>query len=159
MPLEEKVAKTLIQKKKTLAVAESCSGGLLSHRLTNIPGSSKFLRFTLVAYSYEAKSKLLKVPPELLKKYGAVSRQIASVMAVNARRLLKTDFSVAITGIAGPTGATKFKPVGLTYLSVCSRRGPKTMEFIFKGSRVAIKREATSQALRMLLNEIQSDAK
>ena len=154
MTLEEKVAQALKSRRKTLAVAESCSGGLLSHRLTNIPGSSKFLKFTLVAYSYEAKTKLLKVPAAILKKFGAVSRQVASVMAGNARKIFDTDFSVAITGIAGPTGATRYKPVGLVYISVSSRNKTQTHEFIFKGNRLAIKQAAVTKALRLLLNAL-----
>ncbi len=154
MNLEQKVAKALMHHHKDLAVAESCSGGLLSHRLTNIPGSSKFLKFTLVAYSYAAKTKLLKVPPTILKKFGAVSRQVASVMALNAQKIFNTDFSVAITGIAGPTGATKFKPIGLTYISVATKNDVWTFEFIFKGTRLQIKNAAATQALRLLYREI-----
>src|SRR3989338_2686284 len=99
MHLEQKIAETLIRRGKTLSIAESCTGGLLTHRLTNISGSSKFLMATMVSYSNEAKIKLLKVPALLLKKHGAVSAAVVKHMAQEMRRLLDTDFALSITGI------------------------------------------------------------
>ncbi|MDP2653957.1 MAG: CinA family protein [Candidatus Omnitrophota bacterium] len=151
MTLEQKVANRMEQHGKSLAVAESCSGGLLSHRLTNIPGSSQFLKFSLVAYAYEAKTRLLHVPPALLKRYGAVSEPVVRAMADNARKLLGTDFSIGITGIAGPGGATATKPVGLVYIAVSSRSRTVCRRCLFRGSRLQIKKQSTDQALRMLL--------
>jgi PncC family amidohydrolase len=150
MRIEEKVAQSLITTKKTLAIAESCTGGLLANRLTNIPGSSNFLKFALIAYSNDAKIKLLKVPQEIIRKYGAVSTQVAVSMAQKARKSLKTDFGIGITGIAGPTGGTKAKPVGLTFIAVCTEAETLCLECHFQGSRKTIKTQAATQALRLL---------
>ncbi len=151
MKIEEKVAQRLVKLKKTLATAESCSGGLLSHRLTNVSGSSQFFKGGIVAYSNEIKIKLLKVPSSLIKKHGAVSRQTASAMAQGARLNFKTDFGISITGIAGPTGGTKAKPVGLTYIAVSSNVKLEYIECHFKGSRLQIKKSAATMALQLFL--------
>lgn len=150
MRIEEKVAEFLIRAKKTLAIAESCTGGLLANRLTNIPGSSHFLKCALVAYSNEAKIKLLKVPEAVLRKYGAVSAQVAISMAQGTRKLLKTDFGVGITGIAGPSGGTKAKPVGLTFIAVATNTETLCLECHFQGTRKSIKKQTTTQALQLL---------
>ncbi len=151
MKIEEKTAIRLIKLRKTLAIAESCSGGLLTNRLTNVSGSSQFLKVGIIAYSNEAKSKLLKVPPFLINKYGAVSPETASAMAQGVRLSLQTDFGVSITGIAGPTGGTKTKPVGLTYIAVSSKEKVDCLEWHFKGSRLQVKKSATTKALQLLL--------
>ncbi|MCK5014468.1 MAG: CinA family protein [Candidatus Omnitrophica bacterium] len=150
MRIEEKVAQSLINMKKTLAIAESCTGGLLANRLTNIPGSSNFLKFALIAYSNEAKIKLLKVPQEAIRKYGAVSTQVAVSMAQKARKSLKTNFGIGITGIAGPTGGTKAKPIGLTFIAVCTEVETLCLKCHFQGSRKTVKTQAATQALRLL---------
>lgn len=152
MTLEQKVARLLIKQGKTLAIGESCSGGLLSHRLTNVPGSSRFLKAALVTYSNEAKSKLLKVPQALLKKHGAVSEQTALMMAKGARTLMKSDFGLSITGIAGPDGGSKTKPVGLTFIALSTPHESLCLKCTFKGSRHQIKSKSTTQALKLLLN-------
>ena len=151
MQSELKVAQALTTQNKTLALAESCTGGLLSHRLTNIPGSSNFLKFALVAYSNETKEKLLKISPAILKKHGAVSQPVAMAMAKGVRNLQKTDFGVSITGIAGPTGATKQKPIGLVYIAINTNKETLCLEYHFKGSRTSIKSQAVTQALHLLL--------
>jgi len=148
--LEKQVAQSLIHQKKTLAIAESCSGGLLSHRLTNISGSSSFLMASLVTYSYESKTKLLKVPATLLKKHGAVSSKVASLMAQNVRKLFKTDFGIGITGIAGPTGGTKTKPVGLVFIALSTKSATKCLKCHFRGTRMQVKTQTTTQALKLL---------
>ena len=150
MRIEEKVAESLINTKKTLAIAESCTGGLLTNRLTNIPGSSNFLKFALIAYSNEAKIKLLKVPQAAIRKYGAVSTQVAVSMAQEARKSLKTDFGIGITGIAGPTGGTKAKPIGLTFIAINTEIETLCLKCLFRGSRKNIKTQAATQALRLL---------
>ena len=150
MRIEEKVAESLINAKKTLAIAESCTGGLLVNRLTNIPGSSNFLKFALIAYSNEAKIKLLKVPQAAIRKYGAVSTQIAISMAQGARKSLTTDFGIGITGIAGPAGGTKAKPIGLTFIAICTETETLCLECQFRGSRKTIKTQAATQVLRLL---------
>ena len=150
MLLELKVAKALIKARKTIAIAESCSGGLLSHRLTNIPGSSKFLQLSLVNYSNESKTKLLHVPLATIKIFGAVSTQVALIMAKNVRKILNTDYGVALTGIAGPTGGSKRKPVGLTYIAISSKSESLCLQYMFQGDRLSVKKQATTHALKML---------
>ena len=150
MRLEQKIAETLIRQKKTLSIAESCTGGLLTHRLTNISGSSKFLIATVVSYSNDAKIKLLKIPASLLEKHGAVSAPVVKHMAQGMRRLLNTDLAVSITGIAGPTGGTAAKPVGLVFIAACSRRKIVVQKNIFKGTRLQVKSQSVKQALILL---------
>ncbi len=151
MYLEETIARLLTRRRKSLSLAESCSGGLLSDRLTNIPGSSKFFKGAVIAYSNSVKTSLLKVPPLLIKKHGAVSLPVAEHMAQSVRKLFKTDFGVSITGIAGPTGGTKTKPIGLTFVCVADKKKTLCRKFLFKGSRTSIKTQATTQALKILL--------
>jgi PncC family amidohydrolase len=154
MQLEKKIAKKLIAGQKTLSVAESCTGGLLTHRLTNISGSSAFLIATVVSYSNRAKIKLLKVPLSVIVAKGAVSAQVAELMACNTKKLFNTDFGVAITGIAGPTGGTAQKPVGLVFIAVAGHKKLITERNIFKGSRLQIKAQAAQRALELLLKMI-----
>lgn len=156
MKIEEKTAILLMKLKKTLAIAESCSGGLLTHRLTNISGSSQFLKVGIIAYSNEAKIKLLKVPSSLIQKYGAVSPETACAMAQGVRLGFKTDFGVSITGIAGPTGGTKTKPVGLTYIAASSKEKVECLEWHFKGTRLQVKESAATKAIDLLLKFITS---
>lgn len=151
MSIEKKIAQILIKKKLTLAIAESCTGGLLTHRLTNIPGSSHFLQLSIIAYSNPSKIKLLKVPSQMIEKHGAVSESVAIAMAKNIRKMQKTDFGISITGIAGPTGGNFKKPVGLTYISLGTKSKTICQRFIFKGSRARIKSQAATKALELFL--------
>ena len=114
--LEAKIGELLVSRGWTLAVAESCTGGLVSHRLTNVPGSSRYFLGGVVSYANEAKVRLLGVRPETLEAHGAVSAQTAREMAQRARRLFQADVAVAVTGIAGPGGGTVEKPVGLVFV-------------------------------------------
>jgi nicotinamide-nucleotide amidase len=114
--IEQAVADLLFKKKLTIAVAESCTGGLISHKLTQIPGSSEYFNSGVVAYSNEAKMEILKVPRQTLGKYGAVSRETAQIMAVDIRKIRGTEIGLSATGIAGPGGGTPEKPVGLVYI-------------------------------------------
>ncbi len=152
--LESNVVNHLIAKKKTLAVAESCTGGLLTHRITNVSGSSKALTRGLVTYSYESKTALLGVPADLLKKKGAVSREAASMMARRVRQTANTTFGIGITGIAGPTGGTKKKPAGLVYVALATPKKTYCSELFLKGSREEIKWQATQKALNGLRLEL-----
>lgn len=152
--LESNVVNRLIAKKKTLAVAESCTGGLLTHRITNVSGSSKALTRGLVTYSYESKTTLFGVPADLLKKKGAVSREVASVMAQRVRQTANTTFGIGITGIAGPTGGTKKKPVGLIYVALATPKKTYCSELFLKGSREEIKWQAAQNALNGLRLEL-----
>src|SRR3989338_6236467 len=150
MAIEHKVARKLIRLKKTIAIAESCTGGLLTHRLTNISGSSQFLKFGLIAYSNEAKIKFLNVPAAHLKKFGAVSAQTAAAMARGARQCFGSYFGIGITGIAGPTGGSKKNPVGLVFMAVADQTKIIGHGYHFKGPRLQIKSKAATQALNLL---------
>lgn len=152
--LEGAVAGLLIKKKKTIAVAESCTGGLVSNRLTNVSGSSKYFIMGLIAYSNEVKKNILCVDPEIFKIYGAVSKQAASQMAVGIKLLAGTDIGVGITGIAGPGGGTKTKPVGLVYIALAIGNKLIMRELKFRGSREEIKFQASQVALDMLRRNI-----
>ncbi len=151
MLIEKKIARLLIAQKKTLSVAESCSGGLLCHRLTNIPGSSNFLKLGLVVYSNDAKIKFLKISIQTLKKHGAVSQTVARQMAGNVRKIFKTDFGIAITGIAGPGGGSPAKPVGLTFIALSTNKKIVCRKFVFQGNRLSIKSQTVTQSFKMLL--------
>jgi PncC family amidohydrolase len=150
MRLEEKVLKKFTQKGLTLALAESCTGGLIGDRLTNVPGSSDYFYLGITAYHNTAKTKILGVSPALIKKYGAVSAPVARAMAEGARKILKTDLALSVTGIAGPAGATKTKPVGLVFIALSSRSRTIAKQFLFKGNRLAIKKQTAQTALKML---------
>ena len=150
MRLEQKVLKKFIQRAKTLAIAESCTGGLIGDRLTNMAGASAFFLLGIIAYDNAAKTKILGVPSVLFKKYGAVSKPVASAMAQGVRKILKTDYGLGLTGIAGPGGATRTKPVGLVFIAVSTKQKTIVKKFLFKGTRLAIKKEAAQAALKML---------
>ncbi len=151
MRLDKKVALTLTQQKKTLATAESCTGGLLAHTLTNLPGASQFFYLGLVAYDNSAKTSLLGISPSIIKKHGAVSQTVAKAMAVNVRKILKTDYGISITGIAGPSGGSAAKPVGLVFIAVSTTKKTFVTSFHFKGTRLTIKTQAVNAALKLLL--------
>ena len=150
MPLKEKIVKTLIRQKQTLATAESCTGGLLAHTLTNVPGASACFMLGVVAYDNAAKTKILKIPASTLKQCGAISAQVAKHMAVNVCKILNTDFGIGITGISGPGGGTKTKPVGLTYIAASYHGKTIVRQCRFKGTRQHNKNQAMRAALRIL---------
>ncbi len=154
--LSEVVGEKLAQQKKTLAAAESCTGGTLAKLLTDTHGASRYFTCGWVSYSNAAKTVELGVPADLIEKYGAVSEQVAQAMAQCARKKAATDFAIAITGIAGPTGANKQKPVGLVYISVDSDTGCDTQRYIFSGGRDSIRFRAAQTALNMLRLSLKS---
>ena len=151
MSIEQKIKQWLVRKGKSLAVAESCSGGLLAHRITNVPGSSDFFKLGLITYCNEAKIKFLKISPKILRSQGAVSTPVAKKMAESVRRIARTDYGIGITGIAGPAGGSDAKPVGLTFIAVSTPSSTTVKEFNFKGNRLSIKTQASTQALKMLM--------
>ncbi len=144
------VGEKLARLKKTLAVAESCTGGLISRMLTDIPGASEYFKSGWITYSNEAKTAELGVPAELIEKYGAVSEQTARAMAWGARKKAGTNYAIGITGIAGPGGATEQKPVGLVYISVDSENGCDIERCLFSGNRQYIRLRAAQTAVNML---------
>ncbi len=148
--LEKSVADLLVANKLTLACAESCTGGMLSARLVNVPGISEVYKSGVITYSNKAKRRFLGVKKGTLQKHGAVSRQTAEEMAKGACLMLKADVSAAVTGIAGPDGGTAEKPVGLVYIA-CSVKGKTTVkEFRFSGNREKIRESAVSAALTLM---------
>lgn len=134
----------------TLSVAESCTGGLLSHRLTNVAGSSDYFAGGVMAYSYQAKERLLGVPHQMLETYGAVSEQTVMEMARGVRRVLQTGVSLAITGIAGPGGGMPDKPVGLVYIALSAEDDEECRRFVWDGDREQNKARSAQAALEML---------
>jgi nicotinamide-nucleotide amidase len=155
MRLEEKVFKKFTQHRQTLAIAESCTGGLIGDRLTNVAGASAFFLLGIIAYDNAAKTKILGVPAAFLKKHGAVSSSVAKAMAQGVRKLLKTDYGLAVTGIAGPSGGSKAKPVGLVFIAVTTRQKTIVKKLLFKGTRLDIKSQACQTALKMLAKRTQ----
>jgi nicotinamide-nucleotide amidase len=150
----KKIANLLKQKHLTVATAESCTGGLISHSLTNISGSSVYFDRGIVSYSNNAKMELLGVYKEILEKYGAVSEQIAKVMAEGVRTKSNVDIGISTTGIAGPTGGTKEKPVGLVYIAVSTTKNVVVKKFQFTGDRLQNKENTCNAALQMLLDTL-----
>ena len=154
MESEFSVGSILIKKRKTLAVAESCTGGLVSSRLTDVSGSSKYFILGVTAYSNAVKVNMLGVHEELLKKRGAVSREVALEMARGVKLLADVDIGMGITGIAGPTGGTRSKPAGLVYVALVTDKKRIVKRFIFKGSRREIKFQASQAALDMIRKNV-----
>jgi len=148
--LEEAVGKLLSDKGKTIAVAESCTGGLIGAKFTNTSGSSKYFERGVVTYSNQAKIELLGIPKEIIDKYGAVSEQTAILMAEGVRKLAKTDYGLSSTGIAGPTGGTPEKPVGLVYIGFACENDSFAQKFRFGGDRITNRERAAQAALNIV---------
>ncbi len=148
--LEEVVGRKLTAARKTVAVAESCTGGLISGRLTDLPGSSVYFKGAVIAYSNEMKISILGVRPSTIRKFGAVSRQTAGEMASGVMRLAGTSYGLSVTGIAGPSGSTKNKPIGLVYVSLAGPGRSVCKEFRFRGNRSAIRSKASQAALDLI---------
>jgi len=146
----EKVVNILIEKNLKIATAESCTGGFIAHTFTNISGSSDYFERGFVTYSNDAKMDLLGVSLELLKEHGAVSKSVAEAMAVGARKNSKADVGISTTGIAGPTGGTAEKPVGLVYIAVSNAEKTIVKKFNFKGNRLENKYSSCNAAIEML---------
>jgi PncC family amidohydrolase len=148
--LEVVVGRLLKQRGLTLAVAESCTGGLISHRITDVPGSSAYYQGSITAYSYAVKEFLLHVHHRTLYGYGAVSEQVAQEMARNVRRVFRTDIGLAVTGIAGPGGETPKKPVGLVYIALSAPDGEWVDRRLWSGNRWENKGRSAEAALDLL---------
>jgi PncC family amidohydrolase len=156
--LENQLGAALRERGLTVCTAESCTGGLIAHRLTNIAGSSEYVVGGVVAYSNYTKSHLLRVREHTLIDYGAVSVQVAVEMATGARQLFGTDYSVSVTGIAGPGGGTAEKPVGLTFIGLAGPDDLLTVErYVWDGDREANKVYSANAALELLLKYVTSD--
>ena len=144
--------KKLIKKKLTISLAESCTGGLLAHNLTKLSNSSKYFQMGLTTYSNQAKIKILKINKNIIKKYGAVSYQCCSAMVKNLSKISKANINVSITGIAGPKGGTKEKPVGLVYIGIKKGNKIQVNKCLFKAkNRSSIQKATVRKALNLIL--------
>jgi nicotinamide-nucleotide amidase len=138
----------------TVATAESCTGGLLAHLLTNISGSSEHFERGVITYSNKSKMELLGIPQETIKEYGAVSKQTAKAMAIEIKEQANVDIGISTTGIAGPTGGTKEKPVGLVYIGIATSKKTEVKRFLFSKDRLQNKEKTCYKALEFLLETI-----
>ena len=153
--LGKNIVKKLIKNKLKISIAESCTGGLLSSAITSVNGSSKVFNLGLVTYSNQSKINLLKVPKNIIKKYGTVSEQVCLAMVKNISKIDKADMSVSITGIAGPSGGTKKKPVGLVYIGVMKTNKIKINKYLFKNrGRTFIQRSAVNKCIGLILGSL-----
>ena len=153
--LPKKIVKLLSKKNLKISFAESCTGGLLSSAITSVSGSSKIFSFCLVTYSNQSKISILKIPKKILRKYGAVSYESCLFMTKNLSKIIKTGVSVSITGIAGPKGGSRKKPVGLVYIGI--KKGNKTLvkKHLFKNKgRLYIQKTAVNKSLEIILSFI-----
>tara|TARA_B000000557_G_C20406056_1_gene288488 strand:+ start:41 stop:508 length:468 start_codon:yes stop_codon:yes gene_type:complete len=149
----ENLLKILIKKKYKISVAESCTGGLISSSITSISGASKVFNLGLITYSNQAKTKILKVNNNVIRKYGAVSHECCSAMVKNLSRISKANINISITGIAGPQGGTKKKPVGLVYIGVKKGNKIQVNKYLFKSKkRSSIRRASVEKALLLVLS-------
>ena len=151
----KKIVRLLKKKKIKISFAESCTGGLLSSAMTSVSGSSKVFNLGLIVYSNESKIKVLKISKKLIRKYGAVSEQVCKAMAKNVSKIGKTNMSISITGIAGPSGGTKQKPVGLIYVGIKRANKVKVNRYLFKNKdRLYIQKTAVNKSLDLILSFI-----
>ena len=150
--LSKKITNKLIRKKLTISVAESCTGGMLSSAITSVSGSSNIFNLGLVTYSNQSKINILKVPKNIIKKYGAVSEQNCFAMVKGLSKISKTNICVSITGIAGPSGSTKQKPVGLVYVGIKRGHKIKVKRYLFENKgRSYIQKAAVAESLKLIL--------
>jgi nicotinamide-nucleotide amidase len=150
MKLEKTIGDHLRSKGWTLSIAESCTGGLVCDRITNVSGSSDYFMGGMVTYSNESKAEHLGVPLSIIKRYGAVSPQVATKMARGVRKAFHTTFGLSTTGVAGPTGGTKRSPVGRVFISIASGKKTRVNKLDLRGGRIQIKREAAERSLEFL---------
>ena len=157
--IEEKIGHELRERGWRLAVAESCTGGLIGHRITNISGSSTYYLGSITAYAYRAKVRLLGVSWDTLEKFGAVSEETIGEMALGVRRALASDVGLAVSGIAGPTGGTPEKPVGYTWIGLSTVEGILTLQHNAGGDRIENKQEVAQVALEFLYKYLETNGK
>ena len=151
--LAQKLVKKLIKKKLKISFAESCTGGLLSSTITSVSGSSRVFNLGLITYSNKVKIDILKVPKKIINKYGAVSNECCLSMVKNLSKISKANISVSITGIAGPKGGTKLKPVGLVYIGIKKENKISVQKNLFRGkNRISIQKATTLKVLKTVLN-------
>ena len=152
----KKIIHYLKKKKFKISFVESCTGGLLSSAITAVDGSSKVFDLGLVAYSNQSKINILKIPKSIIRKYGTVSEQVCLAMTKNLSKISKTDISVSVTGIAGPKGGTKEKPVGLVYVGIKKGNKIEIKKYLFKNKgREYIQKATVKKSLRLILNTLE----
>ena len=156
MKLEKKAGRLLLKKNRTVACAESLTGGLVSCRLTSVPGSSAYVHGGVVSYTPEIKQEVLGVPQDILRQYGAVSAETAKAMAENVRQLMQTDYGISMTGNAGPA-ASEGKSVGLVYTALADSKGVFVQEHRFTGSRSGVREQAADAVLALLVAALKQD--
>ena len=153
--LAKKIVNKLIKKKLTISAVESCTGGLFSSAITSVSGASKVFGLSLITYSNESKIKVLNIPKKIIKKYGAVSEKVCLLMVKNLNKISKTNISVAITGIAGPQGGSKKKPVGLVYVGIKKKNKIIIKKYLFKNKgRSYIQKSSVIESLELIVNLI-----
>jgi len=148
-----KIIKLLKNKKIKISIAESCTGGMVSSSITSVSGSSKVFTLGMVTYSNESKIKVLKIPKKIIRKYGAVSEQVCKAMVINVSRMGKTNMSLSVTGIAGPKGGTRKKPVGLVYVGIKKDNKISIKKYLFKNKgRSYIQKATVNKCLGLILS-------
>ncbi len=151
-----RLQKILRKNKRTITTAESCTGGLIAHLITSISGSSDIFNGSIVSYANKIKIKELKVKEKTLKKHGAVSKKVVSQMLKGAINKFEADYAIAVSGIAGPNGGSKNKPVGTVFIGICDKKNnQKIKRFLFKGTRKDIQIQASKASLKKILNFIE----
>jgi PncC family amidohydrolase len=155
MMLEKQIGKMLLERSLTVGLAESCTGGLVASRITNVPGSSAYFVAGLVTYSNKAKTKFLSVPDKIIARHGAVSKAVAERMAKGVRAAAGVDIGLSVTGVAGPTGGSPEKPVGTVFMALAIKEKTFIRKFLFSGDRREVRRRSSEEALTMLLDYLE----
>jgi nicotinamide-nucleotide amidase len=155
MTLERKIGKILQERSLTLGLAESCTGGLVTSRITDVPGSSAYFMAGFVTYSNEAKTKFLSVPDKIIARHGAVSNIVAERMAKGVHAAAGVDIGVSITGIAGPAGGSAEKPVGTVFIGLATKKEVFVRKFLFSGNRREVRKRSSEEALTMLFDYLE----
>jgi PncC family amidohydrolase len=155
--IEREIGMLLRTKGLTITTAESCTGGLIAFRITEMPGASNYFEAGFVTYSNAAKEQFLGVPGEILREHGAVSEAVARRMAAGARKAAPADIGLAVTGIAGPSGGSDEKPVGTVFIALAAPDGTVVRHFVFSGGRQEIRQETAEEALRLVLAYLQGE--
>ena len=151
----KKIIKKLVKKRLTISIAESCTGGLLSSSITSVSGSSKVFTIGFVVYSNNSKINILKVPKKIIKKYGAVSMQVCLAMVKNLGKISKSSISISVTGIAGPKGGSKIKPIGLVFIGIKKNNKIRISRYLFKNKgRDYIQKAAVNKSLELILSTL-----
>ena len=152
--LAKQIHMLLLKNNKTIAVAESCTGGLISKMLTDNPGSSNYFLAGIVSYNNKAKEKILKIPAAIIKEHAAVSKKIASLMAKSIQKISGADLGIGVTGIAGPGGGTKNKPVGTIFIAISGASFSVVRKLRLKGTRANIRKQTATAALKLLKSKL-----